>query len=428
MGTRPVTAVLTRAERDKFNREALRFLFTPARRQQLGTQIPQAVDFDQFCVRWNEDVTVSEHHIRYGRLERDPDPENIINRKTPASLKSYWTDSRKRTNAKATMENVRDQLSDLRRSRTVAVTAPDAPAASASGDSRGAIGVMGNGLRISFPPLPTQDCPRPRPQPPQCFASCHGTLGARECTSAIDCVAMASEAGCEGEPAVEGGELFAGSSGSGFDVRCTNYLDGTGASSTAAGGGYQAPSAPLWGGGTNPLACAPIALAAAAHATGANAMRDGTIIPQPGLTQMASAADSGGGYWPFLWPRLTGMAKTPGDPVFVVPPAACSTTKTILPRFALGVPPAHNLQPWNPRPAQGAHEAKQKRAKKQCQECGHVWSVGLWKGLHVGGSRKQALECRVPGGPNGQRRVPDFPNRKRVQFDKCDCAVCKEYL
>ena len=167
VGTRPVTAVLTRAERDKFSREALRFLFTPARRQQLGTQIPQAVDLDQFCVRWNEDVAVSEHHIRYGWLERDPDPENIINRKTPASLKSFWTDSRKRTNAKATMENVRDQLSDLRRSRTVAVTAPDAPAASASGESRGAIGVMGNGLRVSFPPLPTQDCPRPRPQPPQ---------------------------------------------------------------------------------------------------------------------------------------------------------------------------------------------------------------------------------------------------------------------
>ena len=113
MGTRPVTAVLTRAERDKLNREDLRFLFTPARRQQLGSHIPQVVDFDQFCVRWNEDVAVSEHHIRYDRLERKPDPENIINRNTLASLKSYWTDSRKRTNAKATAENVRGQLSDL---------------------------------------------------------------------------------------------------------------------------------------------------------------------------------------------------------------------------------------------------------------------------------------------------------------------------
>ena len=222
--------------------------------------------------------------------------------------------------------------------------------------------------------------------------SCHGTLGAREGTSVIDDVAMASEAECEGEPAVDGGKLFAGSSGSGFDVGCTNYLGGTGASSTAAGGGYQAPSAPLWGGGTNPLACAPISTAAAAHATGANTMRDGTIMPQPGLTPMASAADSGDGDWPFLSPRLIGMAKTPGDPVSVVPPAACSTTKTILSRFALGVPPAHNLQAWDPRPAQGAHEAEEKRAKKQCQECGHVWSVGLWKGLHNGGSRKQALD------------------------------------
>lgn len=65
-------------------------------------------------------------------------------------------------------------------------------------------------------------------------------------------------------------------------------------------------------------------------------MRDGTIMPQPGLTQMASAAGSGDGDWPFLWPRLTGTAKAPGDPVFIAPPAACSTMKTILPRFALG--------------------------------------------------------------------------------------------
>ena len=154
-------------------------------------------------------MAVSEHHIRYGRLERDPDPENIINRKTAASLKSYWTDSRKRTKAKATMENVRGQLSDLRRSRTVVVTAQDAPAASASGESRGGIGVMDNGHRVSFLPLPTQDSPRPRPQSPQYFASCHGTLGAGGDTSAIDDVAMASEAGCGGEPAVDGGKLFA---------------------------------------------------------------------------------------------------------------------------------------------------------------------------------------------------------------------------
>ena len=76
------------------------------------------------------------------------------------------------------MENVRGQLSDIRRSRTVAVTVQDAPAASTSGESRGGIGVMGNGLGVSFPLLPTQDSSRPRPQPPQCFASCHGTLGA----------------------------------------------------------------------------------------------------------------------------------------------------------------------------------------------------------------------------------------------------------
>ena len=107
------------------------------------------------------------------------------------------------------MENVRGQLSDLRRSRTVVVTAQDAPAASASGESRGGIGVMDNGHRVSFLPLPTQDSPRPRPQSPQCFASCHGTLGAGGDTSAIDDVAMASEAGCGGEPAVDGGKLFA---------------------------------------------------------------------------------------------------------------------------------------------------------------------------------------------------------------------------
>ena len=174
------------------------------------------------------------------------------------------------------------------------MTAQDAPAASASGEGRGGIGVMGKGLRVSFLPLPTQDNFRPRPQPPQCFASYYGTLGAGVGTPpAVDDVTMASEAGCERESAVDDDELFAGSSGSVFDVECTNYLGGTGASSTAARGGHQAPSVPLWGGGTNPLACAPIATAAAAHATGASAMRDGTIMPQPGLTQIASAAGSG---------------------------------------------------------------------------------------------------------------------------------------
>ena len=69
MGPSPVTAMPTRAERDKFNRETLRFPFTPARRQQWGAKVPQVVDFDYFCVRWNEDVAVSEHHIRYRRLE-----------------------------------------------------------------------------------------------------------------------------------------------------------------------------------------------------------------------------------------------------------------------------------------------------------------------------------------------------------------------
>ena len=275
MRTRPVTALLTRAERDRFNREALRFLFTPATRQQLGTQIPQAIDFDQFCVCWNEDVAVSKHLIRYGRLERDPDPENIINRKTPASLKSFWTDSRKRTNAKAKMENVRGQLSDLQRSRTVAVTAQGAAAASARGESRGPIGVMGNGLRVSFPPLPTQDCPRPRLQPPQCFASCHdGTLGTGGVSLRLMMWPWQARRDVKGNPpsTVVNSSLEVPDQDFMSDARI--ILAVRVQVRRLRGGGYQAPSAPVWGGGTNLLACAPISTAAAAHATGANAMRD----------------------------------------------------------------------------------------------------------------------------------------------------------
>ena len=157
------------------------------------------------------------------------------------------------------------------------------------------------------------------------------------------------------------------------------------------GGDYQAPSAPVWGGGTNLLALCPDFNSCSGSCNGCQRhARYGTIMPQLGLTQMASAAGSGDGDWPFLWPRLTGMAKPPDDPVFVVPLAACSTMKTIFPLFAPGVPPAHNLQAWDPRQAQDAHEAKEKRAKKQCQKCGHVWSVGLWKGLQ-GGTNLLAL-------------------------------------
>ena len=64
-------------------------------------------------------------------------------------------------------------------------------------------------------------------------------------------------------------------------------------------------------------------------------MRDGTTMPQPGLTQMTSAAGAGGGGSPFPWPGLTGMARASGDPVFVVPPAACSTMKTAFPHLEI---------------------------------------------------------------------------------------------
>ena len=172
---------------------------------------------------------------------------------------------------------------------------------------------------------------------------------------------MASEGGCEGEPVVDGGELLAGSSGSGFGVGCTNSLSGTCESSTSAGGGLPGTLGTALGRRDKSTCLCPDFNSCSGPCNGC---QGGTVMPQPELTRMASAAGSGDGDWPFLSPRLTVMTRAPGDSVFVVPPAACSTIETILPRFVLGVLPVHNLQAWNPRQAQPAHEAKKKQTKK----------------------------------------------------------------
>ena len=119
---------------------------------------------------------------------------------------------------------------------------------------------------------------------------------------------MASEAGCEGEPAVDGCELFAGSSGSGFYVGCTNYLGGTGASSTAAGGGLPGSLGTGLGRRDKSTCLCPDFNSCSGSCNGCQRhARYGAIMPQLGLTQMASAAGSGDCDWQFLWPRLTGI-------------------------------------------------------------------------------------------------------------------------
>ncbi|CAN0445293.1 unnamed protein product [Ascophyllum nodosum] len=96
-GERMTTAVKTQAEKDKFDREAFQFLITPEVRRQLGGHPAiQAIDFDRFAEKWNEDVGEMERNEVAGRLEVSGDANKKINRKAPSTCRTGGP-SRRRT-------------------------------------------------------------------------------------------------------------------------------------------------------------------------------------------------------------------------------------------------------------------------------------------------------------------------------------------
>lgn len=89
-----------------------------------------------------------------------------------------------------------------------------------------------------------------------------------------------------------------------------------------------------------------------------------------------------------------------GDPCHVMPIQACSTLRTIAPKFGIEKPSSVLLQPWNPRPQDPQEEAPKSvpkpRAKPTCQTCGHLYTSCRFRStsFHTqgGGGR---MECLV---------------------------------
>ncbi|CAN0181697.1 unnamed protein product, partial [Ascophyllum nodosum] len=158
-GERMTTAVKTQAEKDKFDREAFQFLITPEVRRQLGGHPAiQAIDFDRFAEKWNEDVGEMERNEVAGRLEVSGDANKKINRKAPFDLQNWWTESKKDINTARTVEQNKARLSAMYRRNRIHLSKQ-------STADRAAVGVTETGAQFSFPFVHNDLKTLPRPAP-----------------------------------------------------------------------------------------------------------------------------------------------------------------------------------------------------------------------------------------------------------------------
>lgn len=153
-GQRPVTAVLTEAEKLKFDRSVLGFLTTsPASGNRNQHQF---IDYDAMAESWNDDVALEEEQVRKGLVVECG--HNIVNRKTPSGLKFHMNESKRALNAKRTLAPHKEQLQALNKSQRVSLM----PFKSAAGAS---VGLMPTGDHLVFPIAAPAASARPRPKP-----------------------------------------------------------------------------------------------------------------------------------------------------------------------------------------------------------------------------------------------------------------------
>ncbi|CAM9208366.1 unnamed protein product [Ectocarpus sp. 13 AM-2016] len=116
-----------------------------------------------------------------------------------------------------------------------------------------------------------------------------------------------------------------------------------------------------------------------------------------------------------------------GDPAFVTPAQACSSYKSVVPRFGIGGPTAEQQRVWNPSasPSGKSLPVKTPRQPPRCRDCGH-YKLAV---PHPRTNKKgETAACRVP---ENERREPDFSNRSRNRYDTskpCPCTPCTAYL
>ena len=113
-----------------------------------------------------------------------------------------------------------------------------------------------------------------------------------------------------------------------------------------------------------------------------------------------------------------------GTPCFVMPIPACGTLRNIAPTFEVG---SALPQPWNPHlplAATIAQPASKRRAKPCCQECGHLYTTGVYKSLEYHIRTGKKLTCLVKERFPDKVRRPDFEYRAKGRYKTCTCESC----
>jgi hypothetical protein len=370
-GSRPFTSVFNDAEMAKFDRNALSFLTTmPAS----GNRTPrQYIDYDAFSSSWNADVELEEQQARKGLVVLQT--HNLVNRKHPHALKHHMNTSKKTINAKRTMEPFKDQVQHLRKNQRV-----DAPPQWTPGsDRRPRTGVLQGGEEITFP-LVAEANRRPRPIPVLVSSASPGTGG-----------------------------------GDGTESACRmDTMTGSG-----SGDGPRGPEGAVSG----------VALQAGLGRTGRDNIGDGAHGVVGGVSTFGGRSgvgqDVGSVGGSVVVPSSGGSI--PGAPCFVPPVQACSTLRTIAPKFG---PVQALLEPWNPtqqlQPSVVgvAPPAPKQRAKRSCQDCGHLYTTGYYAAAIYHTRLAGKYTCLVKARFPDRVRQPDFPARGRNLFKTCTCALC----
>eukprot|EP00611_Tribonema_gayanum_P010242 TRINITY_DN201_c0_g1_i1.p1 TRINITY_DN201_c0_g1~~TRINITY_DN201_c0_g1_i1.p1 ORF type:complete len:615 (-),score=71.10 TRINITY_DN201_c0_g1_i1:36-1880(-) len=131
----PFTAVITKAERDKVEREWPNFLLTQVERhaRQAHTEA-QSLDFVAWASQWNADVASLEAACKCGQLELEGGQMPIM-RKHAVHLRDYWAILQSKDNIKSTMASHRSaqgRLRQLLRAAEVIGPAVQTPAVAAT--------------------------------------------------------------------------------------------------------------------------------------------------------------------------------------------------------------------------------------------------------------------------------------------------------
>ena len=294
----------------------------------------------------------------------------------PVDLRFHMNVSKKATNSKRTMNPYKAELSALNKSLRVTLFSET----SAGGAS---IGALPSGDRVLFP-IPADAAtarPRPRPVVLPPFTPPGGGVGG----------GLSPSAQAVDRPGVDPGVGV---------VQRSLPVSAAGAVG-AARGGATASSPPV------SVAGSAVSLEGGARGRSATTspMNATELAGRIGMPTGVGGADG-----------TSPIGLSAGTPCFVMPIPACGTLRNIAPTFEVG---SALPQPWNPHlplAATIAQPASKRQAKPCCQECGHLYTTGVYKSpeYHIRTGRKQT--CLVKERFPDKVRRPDFEHRAKGRY------------